>query len=85
MSCSGMPDQDEEPTVDDPNCLLCWQMIRWTLGCPNYRHHLSPDRSRDPDRLVKSGIVFIRNTMHEGRFLEGKQMMNNEDWMLSCL
>jgi len=85
MFCSSAPDLGEGPAVDDPNCLVRWRMIRWTLRCPHYRHHLSPNPSRDPDGLMKSGILVIRNMTHEGRLLEGKQMMNNEDRLLSCL
>jgi len=32
---------------------------------------------------MKSGIFVIRNTMHEGRYLEREHLMDNEDWLLS--
>jgi hypothetical protein len=32
---------------------------------------------------MKSGILVIHNTMKNGRSLEGKHLMYNEDWLLS--
>jgi len=32
---------------------------------------------------MKSGILVIRNMMHEGSSLEGKHLMGNDDWLLS--
>jgi len=67
MTCPGAPARDDGPAVDDSNHLLrCW-MIWWTLQCAHCRHHGSPDQSRHPDTSMKSGILVIRNTMHEGK------------------
>ena len=83
MTCPGAPDLEEGPTVKDPNRLRRCRMIRWTLRCPHCRHYRSPDRSRHPHTLMTSGISVIHNTMHKGRLLEGKYLMDNEDWLLS--
>jgi len=32
---------------------------------------------------MKLGILVIRNTINEGRQLEGKHLLDNEDWLLS--
>ena len=67
ITCPGAPDLDEGPPVDDPNRHLQCRMIRWTIRCSHCGHHRSPDRSRHPETLMKSGILVIRNTIHDGR------------------
>jgi hypothetical protein len=50
---------------------------------PTLRHHRYPVQYHHPASLMKLGILVIRNMMHGGRLLEGKHLMDNEDWLLS--
>jgi len=87
MTCPGAPGLEVGPAVGDPNCLLRCRMTMWTpwcsYFCPHFCKYRSPDWYHHPATLMKSGISVICNMMHEGRLLQGKHLMGNEEWLLS--
>jgi len=85
MTSPGAPGLAGGHCVGNQNHHIRRQMITWTRWCPHFRHHRSPDGYLHPNSLMKSVIVGIHNSIQEGRQLEGQNLMNNEDWLLSAM